>query len=179
MTVIYDSDGLRRATVRLAHEIEEKNKGLENVALVGIKHGGEIVAHRICAAIKAFSGIELPCAGLDIGMKRDDLVSSAIVPDAIKNELGFSIDGKKVVLCDDVLYTGRSAVAAIETLFCLGRPSAVELLVLVDRGGRQLPVRADFVGKNVPTAAREYVEVSFTERGAESDALVICDGRKA
>lgn len=178
MTEIFDSDGLRRAIVRLAHEIEEKNKGLNGLVLAGIKRGGEIVARRIQAAIAEFSGIELPCAGLDIGMKRDDLVTGAFVPAAQKNVLGFAIDGKRVVLCDDVLYTGRSAAAAIETLFSLGRPQAIELLALVDRGGRQLPVRADFVGKNVPTAAREYVEVCFTELGAERDALSISSGRK-
>ena len=117
MTEIFDSDGLRRAIVRLAHEIEEKNKGLNGLVLAGIKRGGEIVARRIQAAIAEFSGIELPCAGLDIGMKRDDLVTGAFVPAAQKNVLGFAIDGKRVVLCDDVLYTGRSAAAAIETLF--------------------------------------------------------------
>lgn len=178
MAVIFDSDGLRRAVVRLAHEIEEKNKGLENLVLVGIKRGGEVVAQRIRAAIAQFSGAELPCAGLDIGMKRDDLVTGGILPDAQKNELGFSLDAKKVVLCDDVLYTGRSAVAAIETLFSLGRPQAIELLALVDRGGRQLPVRADFVGKNVPTSKREYVEVCFEELGAECDGFTIVNGRE-
>lgn len=178
MTAIYDSEGLRRAIVRLAHEIEEKNKGLDNLVLTGVKRGGEIVARRIRAAIADFSGVELPCAGLDIGMKRDDLVTGAFVPDAVRNDLGFSLDGKRAILCDDVLYTGRSAVAAIETLFSLGRPQSIALLVLVDRGGRQLPVRADFVGKNVPTAAREYVKVDFTELGAESDGLWIENGRK-
>lgn len=178
MTAIYDSEGLRRAIVRFAHEIEEKNKGLDNLVLTGVKRGGEIVARRIRAAIADFSGVELPCAGLDIGMKRDDLVTGAFVPDAVRNDLGFSLDGKRAILCDDVLYTGRSAVAAIETLFSLGRPQSIALLVLVDRGGRQLPVRADFVGKNVPTAAREYVKVDFTELGAESDGLWIENGRK-
>lgn len=178
MTTIFDKDGVRRAIVRLAHEIEERNKGFEDVVLLGVKRGGEIVAQRIRAAIAQFSGVSLACAGLDIGMKRDDLTANSIVPNAKKNELGFSLDHKKVVLCDDVLYTGRSAVAAIETLFSLGRPQQIELLVLVDRGGRQLPVRADFVGKNVPTAKREYVEVCFEELGAQSDGLSIVERKE-
>ena len=106
-------------------------------------------------------------------MTRDDLVSAFFVPDAGVNEFGFDITGKKVVLCDDVLHTGRSAVAGIEALFRLGRPRCIELLVLVDRGGRELPVRADFVGKNVPTSRSEYVSVHFTELGAERDELAV------
>ena len=178
MITIFDKEGLRRAVTRLAHEIEERNKGFGDVVLVGVKRGGEIVAKRLRRAIADFSGEALPCAGLDIGMTRDDLVAGAFVPDAVKNELGFRLDGKRVVLCDDVLYTGRSAVAAVEALFRLGRPKAIELLVLVDRGGRQVPVRADFVGKNVPTSRREYVKVCFQELGAEEDGFYITEGEE-
>ena len=106
-------------------------------------------------------------------MSRDDLVSAFILPEAEKNDLGFPLEGKTVVLCDDVLHTGRSAVAGIEALFRLGRPAKIQLLVLVDRGGRELPVRADYVGKNVPTSKEEYIEVHFTELGAGEDALTI------
>ena len=119
------------------------------------------------------AGENVPCAGLDITMLRDDLVSAFILPDAEKNELGFSLEGKTVILCDDVLHTGRSAAAGIEALFRLGRPAKIRLLVLVDRGERELPVRADFVGKNVPTSKEEYIEVRFTERGSAEDALRI------
>lgn len=171
--VIMDSAGLHRTVIRLSHEIEEKNEGFENVVIVGVKRGGEIVANRICRYVAEKEGVTLPCAGIDIGMTRDDLVSAFFVPDAGKNELGFSLEGKTVVLCDDVLHTGRSAVAGMEALFRLGRPQKIQLLVLVDRGGREVPVRADYVGKNVPTSHRENVGVRFTELGAESDALVI------
>ena len=152
MPVILDEKGLKRTIVRLFHEIEEKNEGFDNVVLIGVKRGGEIVANRLKEEIRASTGIELPSAGLDIGMTRDDLVSAFFVPDAGVNDFGFDITGKRVVLCDDVLHTGRSAVAGIEALFRLGRPERIQLLVLVDRGGREVPVRADFVGKNVPTS---------------------------
>ena len=138
-----------------------------------MRRGGEIVANRLKEEIRASTGIELPSAGLDIGMTRDDLVSAFYVPDAGVNDFGFDITGGRVVLCDDVLHTGRSAVAGIEALFRLGRPERIQLLVLVDRGGREVPVRADFVGKNVPTSRSEYVSVHFTELGAECDELSI------
>lgn len=171
--VIMDADGMRRTLVRLSHEIEERCEGLDNVVLIGVKCGGEVIARRIQKLIAASGRGDLPCAGLDIAMTRDDLVSAFILPDAQRNELGFSLDGKTVVLCDDVLHTGRSAVAGIEALFRLGRPSAIRLLVLVDRGGRELPVRADFVGKNVPTSKEEYISVHFTELCQGEDALTI------
>ena len=113
------------------------------------------------------------CGGIDIGMTRDDLVSEYFVPDAVKNQLGFDITDKKVVLCDDILHTGRSAVAAIEAIFQLGRPRRIQLLVLIDRGGREVPVRADYVGRNVPTSRTEYVNVFLKELGAEEDSLSI------
>lgn len=172
MPQIMDAAGLRRTIVRLSHEIIERNEGYENLVLVGVKRGGEIVAKRIQHEI-AQSEVLLPCAGIDIGMTRDDLVSAFFVPQAQRNELGFELTGKTVVLCDDVLHTGRSAVAAIEALFRLGRAEKLQLLVLVDRGGRELPVRADFVGKNVPTAKSEYIDVRFTELGAKEDSLSV------
>lgn len=171
--IIMDSDGMRRTLVRLSHEIEERDEGFENVVLVGVKRGGEVVARKLAALISASGRGELPCAGLDITMSRDDLVSAFILPDAEKNELGFSLTGKTVVLCDDVLHTGRSAVAGIEALFRLGRPAKIQLLVLVDRGGREVPVRADYVGKNVPTSKEEYIEVHFKELGHSEDLLSI------
>ena len=122
MPVILDEKGLKRTLVRLSHEIEEKNEGLDGVVLIGVKRGGEIVAERLKSELKSGTGVSVPTAGLDIGMTRDDLVSAFFVPDAGVNELGFDISGKKVVLCDDVLHTGRSAVAGIEALFRLGRP---------------------------------------------------------
>ena len=170
--IVLDGEGLRRTVARLSHEIEEKCEGLAGVVLVGVKRGGEAVARRLQKQF-ASAGKELPCAGLDIAMTRDDLVSAFILPDAERNDLGFPIDGKTVVLCDDVLHTGRSAVAGVEALFRLGRPARVLFLVLVDRGGRELPVRADFVGKNVPTSKEEYIGVHFMELGHGEDALRI------
>ena len=170
--VIMDADGMRRTLVRLSHEIEEKNEGLENVALVGVKRGGEVVARRLAAIIEGAGRGCVPCAGLDITMARDDLVSAFILPEAEKNELGFSLDGKTVVLCDDVLHTGRSVRAAIEAIFDLGRPARISLLVLCDRGGREMPVSPDFVGKNVPSSRHEFIDVRLREIEGE-DSLGI------
>lgn len=171
--VIMDSAGVHRTVIRLSHEIEERNEGLSNVVLVGVKRGGEVVAKRIRDYFAKTEGVALPCGGIDIGMTRDDLVSEFFVPDAVKNELGFDIGGKTVILCDDILHTGRSAVAGVEALFRLGRPKKIQLLALVDRGGREVPVRADYVGKNVPTSRAEYVCVRLRELGAEEDGLFI------
>ncbi len=173
MSIIMDGAGLARTIKRLSHEIVERNEGFENLVLVGVKRGGEVVAKRIQNEIARSESVLLPCAGIDIGMTRDDLVSAFFVPDAERNDLGFDITGKRVVLCDDILHTGRSAVAGIEALFRLGRAEKISLLVLVDRGGREVPVRADFVGKNVPTAKSEYIDVYFTELGAKEDQLTI------
>ena len=171
--VIMDAGGMRRTLVRLAHEIAERNENLNDVVLLGIKRGGEVVADRIRERLSETEGIAVPSFGIDIGMQRDDLVSAFFVPDYTENKLDFSVEGRIAVLCDDVLHTGRSVRAALETIFKLGRPKAIRLLELVDRGGRELPVRADFVGKNVPTSRSEYVEAYFTERGAAEDKIVI------
>ena len=171
--ILMDGASINRTLTRLSHEVVEKAKGAENLCLIGIPRRGEIVAARVRTLIEKFYGASLPCAGIDIGMYRDDLVSGYFVPDARVNSLGFSVDGKTVILCDDVLHTGRSAVAAIEALFRLGRPRKIQLLVLVDRGGRELPVRADYVGKNVPTSRNEYIDVQLKELGAAEDKLSI------
>lgn len=156
---LMDATGLHRTVIRLSHEIGERNKGYSNIVLVGVKKSGGIVARRIQSYIRDTEGFELPCAGLD--------------PNKEKNDLGFPIDGKTVVLCDDVLHTGKSVVAGVEALFRLGNPRKIQLLVLVDRGGRELPVRADFVGKNAPTSKDEYIEVCFEELGAPDRFSVI------
>lgn len=171
--IIMDENGIERTLTRLAHEICEREDDLKEVVLVGIKKGGEYVAARLSNSLYRCAKEKTAYAGIDISMQRDDLVSSFFVPEYTKNELPFSIDGKTVVLCDDVLHTGRTVRAAIETLFALGRPKKVLLLELIDRGGRQLPIRADFVGKNVPTSKLEYVEVCFKEEGAKEDKIAI------
>ncbi len=177
MKVIMDGRSLHRTIIRLSHEIEERSEGLHGVVLVGVKHGGEAVANRIHDYIVKAEGVDLPCGAIDIGMTRDDLTTRSIVPDATPNELDFDVTGKKVILCDDVLHTGRSAVAAIEAIFRLGRPKKIQLLVLVDRGGRELPVRADYVGRNIPTSHTEWITVSLVEKGDEEDYLAIVKGK--
>ena len=170
--ILMDSSAIARTLVRLSHEVVEKNKGTEKLCLIGIRRRGEIVANRVCARIEKFYGDKLPCAGIDTGMYRDDLVSGFFVPDATVNRLGFSVAGKNIVLCDDVLHTGRSVRAAIEAIFDLGRPAKVMLLVLCDRGGREMPVSPDFIGKNVPTSRHEFIDVRFAEIEGE-DSLGI------
>ena len=175
--ILMDGAAVARTLVRLSHEVVEKNKGTEGLCLLGIPRRGEIVARRIQALIKKFYGAEVPCAGIDIGIYRDDLVSGYFVPDAKTNAPGFSVEGKRVVLCDDVLHTGRSVRAAIEAIFDLGRPARVMLLVLCDRGGREMPVSPDFVGKNVPTSRQESIDVRLAEIEGE-DSLGITQAEK-
>ncbi len=169
---IMDGVAIARSLVRLSHEVVEKNKGTDRLCLLGVIRRGEIVAERVRALIAQFYGAEVPCAGIDIGLYRDDLVSGYFVPDAKRNDLGFSVEGMHVVLCDDVLHTGRTVRAAIEAIFDLGRPASVRLLVLCDRGGREMPVGADFVGKNIPTSRREYIDLRLKELEGE-DSLSI------
>ena len=175
--ILMDGAAVARTLVRLSHEVVEKNKGTEGLCLLGIPRRGEIVARRIQALIKKFYGAEVPCAGIDIGIYRDDLVSGYFVPDAKTNAPGFSVEGKRVVLCDDVLHTGRSVRAAIEAIFDLGRPARVMLLVLCDRGGREMTVSPDFVGKYVPTSRQEFIDVRLAEIEGE-DSLGITQAEK-
>ncbi len=170
--ILMDADAIGRTLTRLSHEIVEKNKGTESLCLIGIRRRGEILAVRLHDLLLKYYGVEIPCAGIDIGMYRDDLVSGFFVPDAKVNELGFSVDGKNVVLCDDVLHTGRSVRAAIEAIFDLGRPANIRLLVLCDRGGKEMPVSPDFVGKNIPASRHEFIDVRLAEIEGE-DSLGI------
>ena len=171
--LIMDENAVKRAFVRLSNEILERVGTLDDVVLLGVKRGGEIVAFRVAEYLERIEGVKPPCAGLDITMERDDLVSEFFVPEFTGNDFDFSVTGKTVVLCDDVLHTGRSIRAAIETIFSLGRPKKILLLEMIDRGGRQLPIRADFVGKNVPTGKKEKIDMRFKELGAEEDEVFI------
>lgn len=171
--LIMDKNALSRTFTRLANEVLERVGEIDDVVLLGVKRGGEIVAKRLQNRLEEIEGKSLPCAGLDITMQRDDLVSEFFVPEYSGNEIGFDVAGKTVILCDDVLYTGRSVRAAIETIFSLGRPKKILLLEIIDRGGRQLPIRADFVGKNVPTSKTERIEMRFEELGAKQDEVLI------
>lgn len=160
---IMDEEQMRRAITRIAHEIVEANKGVEGVCLVGVRTRGAPLAKRLAQRIEAFEGAICPVGILDITLYRDDLTTIAHQPVVHKTELPFSVEGKTIVLVDDVLYTGRTARAALDAIMDFGRPRRIQLAVMVDRGHRELPIRADFVGKNVPTSQEEVVSVQLTE----------------
>jgi len=160
-TVLMDSEGIRRALTRIAHEIVEKNKGVDNVVLVGIRTRGVPIAERLAENIEKIEGQKPPVGVLDITLYRDDLSTLAYQPIVRPTELPVDITGKIVVLVDDVLYTGRTIRAALDAVIDNGRPKTIQLAVLVDRGHRELPIRADFVGKNVPTSSKEVISVQL------------------
>lgn len=162
-TILMDEDGIRRAMTRIAHEIVEKNKGVEHLVLVGIRTRGVPLAERIAAEIERIEGVQPPVGTLDITLYRDDLSLLAYQPTVRATEMPVDIHGKTIVLTDDVLFTGRTIRAALDALIDMGRPRIIQLAVLVDRGHRELPIRADYVGKNVPTSARESVSVALKE----------------
>ncbi|MGB9790986.1 MAG: bifunctional pyr operon transcriptional regulator/uracil phosphoribosyltransferase PyrR [Thermacetogeniaceae bacterium] len=160
---ILDKDGIRRALTRIAHEILEKNAGTEDLVLIGIMRRGVPLAQRIAAKIKEIEGTSVPLGTLDINLYRDDLGRLDYQPVLRKTDVPFSVTDKKVVLVDDVLYTGRTVRAALDAIMDLGRPKLIQLAVLIDRGHRELPIRADYVGKNVPTSKKENVSVLLEE----------------
>lgn len=154
-----------RALTRMAHEIIEKNKGVGKLGLVGIQRGGVYLAQRLAAKIKEIEKKEIPVGSLDIAFYRDDLSIRKQQPVVRRTEVPFEITDLKIILVDDVLFTGRSIRAAMDALMDLGRPAVIQLTVLIDRGHRQLPIKADYVGKNIPTALSETVEVQLEEEG--------------
>ena len=160
---IVNEEDMRRAIVRISHEVVERNHGVHDLVLVGIRRRGLPLAVRIRDNILAFEGVEVPLGTLDITLYRDDLQKVAQQPVVRTTEIPFAVDDKIVVLVDDVLYTGRTVRAALDALMDFGRPRVIQLAVLVDRGHRELPIRADFVGKNVPTSRREVVKVKLRE----------------
>jgi len=160
-TVLLDAPAIRRALTRIAHEIIEKNKGVDHIVLVGIRTRGLPLAERIAAEIEVIEGKKLPVGVLDITLYRDDLSTLSYQPIVHPTQLPVDITDKTIVLIDDVLYTGRTIRAALDAIIDMGRPKTIQLAVLVDRGHRELPIRADYVGKNVPTAAREVVSVQL------------------
>lgn len=170
---ILDADGIRRALTRIAHEIVEKNKGTDNLVLVGIRRRGVPLAERIQQRIEEFEGIKIPLGILDITLYRDDLSMIDIQPVVHETDVPVSIEGKTVILVDDVLFTGRTARAALDAAMDLGRPERIQLAVLVDRGHRELPIRADYVGKNLPTSRREIVAVCLQEIDSEEEVLLL------
>jgi pyrimidine operon attenuation protein/uracil phosphoribosyltransferase len=160
-TVLMDAAGIRRALTRIAHEIVEKNKGVENIVLVGIRTRGVPIAERLADEIEQIEGRKPPIGVLDITLYRDDLSTLSYQPIVHPTKMPVDITDKTIVLADDVLYTGRTIRAALDALIDMGRPKIIQLAVLIDRGHRELPIRADYVGKNVPTAAREVVSVQL------------------
>lgn len=161
--VIMDSEAIRRALVRIAHEIIEKNKGVEDVVIVGIRTRGVPLAQRIAAEINAIENCEMTVGMLDITLYRDDLSTLGYNPVVHGTDINFDLSGKHVVLVDNVLYTGRTIRAALDAVIDMGRPKTIQLAVLVDRGHKELPIRADYVGKNVPTSQKETIEVVLNE----------------
>jgi len=169
-----DADRISRALTRIAHEILERNHGIAGVSLVGVRSRGVPLARRIAAILNGVTGEEVSTGALDITLYRDDLMRSAIGPQPIvrKTEIPFSIDNRTIVLVDDVLYTGRTTRAALDALIDFGRPKAIQLVVLVDRGHRELPIKADYVGKNVPTSRKESVSVHLSELDGIDEVVV-------
>jgi pyrimidine operon attenuation protein/uracil phosphoribosyltransferase len=158
-----DEAAIRRALTRIAHEILERNKGVENTVLVGIRTRGIFLARRLSERIQQIEGVSVPVGELDITLYRDDLTEKAEQPEVRGSEIPVEIHGKKVILVDDVLYTGRTVRAAMDALIDMGRPRMIQLAVLIDRGHRELPIRPDYVGKNVPTSQSELVAVLLQE----------------
>jgi len=173
--IILDDNGIRRALTRIAHEIIEKNKGVDNVVLIGIRRRGVPLAERLAGKIREIEGREVPIGILDITLYRDDLTTITHQPVIHKTEIPFAVDNKIIVLVDDVLFTGRTVRAALDAIIDLGRPRAIQLAVLVDRGHRELPIRADYVGKNVPTSRKEIVSVYLAELDKQDKVVIEVD----
>ncbi|MCK8826887.1 bifunctional pyr operon transcriptional regulator/uracil phosphoribosyltransferase PyrR [Natroniella acetigena] len=160
---LIDQDGIRRALMRISHEIIEKNEGLDDIVVIGIRTRGVSLADRIAAKLKEIEGQEVQTGILDITLYRDDLTTIANQPIVHQTEIPFDITDKKIILVDDVLYTGRTVRSALDALMDLGRPKNIQLAILVDRGHRELPIRADYVGKNLPTSNQEVIDVDLEE----------------
>jgi pyrimidine operon attenuation protein / uracil phosphoribosyltransferase len=174
MPVVMDADRIARTLTRIAHEIVERNKGVDQLALVGIRTRGVPIARRVARTLKEITGDEVPTGALDITLYRDDLMRHAVGPQPLvrSTEISFSIDNRKIILVDDVLYTGRTVRAALDALIDFGRPKAIQLLALVDRGHRELPIKADYVGKNLPTSLSESVQVRLQEVDGRDEVFV-------
>jgi pyrimidine operon attenuation protein/uracil phosphoribosyltransferase len=169
-----DADRMSRALTRIAHEILERNRGLDELALVGIRTRGVPLARRIARTLKEINGDDVPTGALDITLYRDDLMRHPVGPQPLirRTEIPFSIDDRKIMLVDDVLYTGRTIRAALDALIDFGRPRMIQLIALVDRGHRELPIKADYVGKNLPTSLKQSVQVRLEEIDG-TDEIVI------
>ena len=173
--VVMDADGIDRALTRIAYEILERNRGMEDLVLVGIRTGGVFLAKRLVEKIGRIEGRDVPMGILDVTLYRDDLLKKKKKPLLGKTDIPFLLDDRKVVLVDDVLFTGRTVRAAMDALIDFGRPKFIQLAVLVDRGHRELPIRADFVGKNLPSSLWEAVSVRLTENKGRDEVVIEAD----
>ena len=169
---LMNKQDIDRALTRMAHEIIEKNKGTGQLCLVGIQRGGAHLAKRLASQIKQIEGKDIPVGSLDIALYRDDIAIRKEQPVVRRTEVLFEVTDLKIILVDDVLFTGRSIRAALDALIDLGRPATIQLAVLIDRGHRELPIKADYVGKNIPTALSETVEVQLEEEGLEDRVML-------
>lgn len=174
-TKIMDKESIRRALIRIAHEIVEKNKGIQDVCLVGIRARGAPLAERLNNCIKKIEGQSLPVGILDITLYRDDLTLVSTQPVVHETLIDFDISDKRIILVDDALFTGRTIRAALDALIDFGRPANIQLAVLIDRGHRELPIRADYVGKNIPTSMNQSVEVLLSEIDHKEDKVIVAD----
>lgn len=174
---LIDKEGLDRILTRIAHEILEKNKGSNNLVLIGMRTRGEFLAKRLQKKIKDIDGVELPFGVLDVTLYRDDFRTRLKQPQVSVSDITFDINEKDVILVDDVLYTGRTVRSALNALMDFGRPSSIQLCILVDRGHRELPIRADYVGKNIPTSLNEEIKLKVEEYDGE-DAIYLVEAEK-
>ncbi|ACV63167.1 phosphoribosyltransferase [Desulfofarcimen acetoxidans DSM 771] len=170
---ILDAQGIQRALTRIAHEIIERNKGTENLVLIGIRRRGVPLANRLAEKIRQIEGTSVEVGILDITLYRDDLTTLAYHPVVHRTEINFPVKDKIIVLVDDVIYTGRTIRAALDALIDLGRPEVIQLAALIDRGHRELPIRADYIGKNVPTSRKEEVSVRLNETDGEEKVIIL------
>ena len=170
---IMDQQSFERTLVRISHQIIEKNQGVENLCLIGIKTRGVPLAHRIAANIRAIEGVEIPVGELDITLYRDDLSTVAELPVVSDSHVPFSVTDKTVVLIDDVLFTCRTARAALDAVMAMGRPARVQLFCMIDRGHAELPIKANYVGKSIPTALSELVSVKLEETDGETNVSIL------
>ena len=172
--VVMDADRIARTLTRIAHEIVERNKGVDHLALIGVRTRGVYIARRLARTLKQITGDDVPTGSLDITLYRDDLMRNPVGPQPVirRTEIPFSIDDKKILLVDDVLYTGRTTRAALDALIDFGRPKGIQLIVLVDRGHRELPIKADYVGKNLPTNPEESVQVRLQETDGNDEVVL-------
>ena len=170
---IMTAEEMNRAITRISHEILEKNKGASKLALIGIRKGGAYLAERFQRQIKSIENLQIPLGLLDITLYRDDVTEIGPQPNIGETEIDFDVDGKKVVLVDDVLFTGRTIRCALDAVIDYGRPESIQLAVLIDRGHRELPIKPDFVGKNIPTSKQEKVIVKFKEHDGEDGIVMV------